>query len=342
MSASSGEVRVGVVGAGWVAKARHIPAFRRLKDVRIVGVADHHIENAREAVSVARQGESVTSLADLLRLDPHVIAVATSPWSHAELSIESLRAGCHVFCEKPMALNLADARAMEAEATKADRLLCVSHNLLFSRTVRRAESLLAQTSPTFVSALQLSSYARRLPTWYQDLPGGLMLDESPHLLYVLTHFLGAPLRIEHVRASGDIKSGTPSTIDLLLAGNRAAGSIVMSFDTPISEWHVGVITPQLIVGMDLFRDIVTPVRPDGEHKAFDILRTSGSAIANQLSGSASTGVRIAARRQFWGHDELIRRFVDACRAGGKSPIDLAESVSIVALTDDLLLSLGLR
>ena len=97
-----------------------------------------------------------------------------------------------------------------------------------------------------------------------------------------------------------------------------------------------------IVGVDLFRDIMTHVRPDGAHGSTDIARSSMSAIGGHVSGFARAGARWALKRQFWGHDKLIREFVEAVRTGKDSPVSVDDAVAVVAFTQRLLESLGLE
>jgi predicted dehydrogenase len=333
-------LRVGVVGTGWVATARHLPALTRDPRVVVEGVCDRNEERARQVA--ARFG--VATYADMDAVGAaglDAVFVATSPWSHAEVTVAALDAGSHVFCEKPMAMDESEAQAMVRAAESSGRLLCVSHNFLFSRSVDRARRLLGGEQASYVMGLQLSSLKRRLPSWHASLPGGLLQDESPHLLYLLSHFCGWPLTLDHARATGPMKGQIPSTVELLVRGPVCAGQITMSFDSAVSEWHVGIVTRSRVVGLDLFRDICTGIGPDGTHRASDIARTSARVVADHVAGFATSGANLALGRQFWGHDVLISRFVEACRAGGPSPVDPRVAMSIVTLTDRLLDDIGL-
>src|SRR5262249_36981789 len=145
--------------------------------------------------------------------------------------------------------------------------------------------------------------------------------------------------LEHARFAGAAASGEPASVELLVRGTRAPGQVTMVFDAPVSEWHVGVVTPERGIDLDLFRDIVMTVGSDEAHRPFDILRTSTKAVYDHAAGFASSGARYAARRLFWGHDALIARFVRAVRDGGPSPVPPEESVGIVRLTDAVLAQL---
>jgi len=334
-------LRVGVIGAGWVATERHIPSFRRHPKADVVALVDRHADRAAAVAERMAIPFHTSELEALFDLDVDAVSLCTPPWTHAELACAALERGIHVFTEKPMAMNAAEAESMVVAARAAGRLLCVSHNFLFSRSVRRADRLLERDGGArYVFGVQLSSTRRRLPNWYEELPGGLLLDESPHVLYTLQHFLGH-LSLEHARATQGPGRGQPASVELLVRGQTGLGQVTMLFDAPVSEWHVSLVGPSRVVDLDLFRDIVVNVGADGAHNPGDILRTSASALGQHALGFASSGLRYATKRLYWGHDALIDSFVDAVLNGGPAPVDPEESLEVVRLTDAILTDLHL-
>lgn len=335
-------VRVGIAGAGWVATARHLPSFLAHPAVDIVAVYDRSEERAAALGARVPGGDVLTtdSLDRFLGEGLDVVSIATSPWSHAEISVQASAAGAHVFAEKPMAMDGADARQMAQAAQDADRLLSVSHNFLYSRAMQETRRKLRGAPVEYVAGLQLSAETRRLPVWYRNLPGGLMFDEAPHLVYTLNDLLGGNLRLDHAR--GDIdEDGQPRSVELLVAGETGRGQITMVFTAPVSEWHVTASSATGIVVMDLFRDISVRIAPDGAHGAKDIARSSAMALGGHALGFAKAGGRLVAKRQFWGHEVLIGRFVDAVVSGGPAPVTSAEALAVVDFTDSVLSSLNL-
>ena len=142
-------IRVGIAGAGWVAGARHLPSYLRHPDVDVVAVYDRRLERAQDLAAKARDKQQAVDvfatdqLADFLDQGLDIVSVATSPWSHHDISIASFAAGAHVFTEKPMAMSLPDATEMADAAAAADRILGVSHNFLFSSSLQAADRTLA-------------------------------------------------------------------------------------------------------------------------------------------------------------------------------------------------------
>lgn len=334
-------LKVGVIGTGWVAGARHVPAFRRHPDVDVVAVLDRNSGRAQAAAHRWRVPLWFSDEKEFFSQDLDIVTVCTPPWTHAELACSALSTGLHVFTEKPMAMNEGQASNMIDASVKANRLLCVSHNFLFSRSVRRADNLIGM-NPGIQHAfgLQMSSAHRRLPDWYQKLPGGLMLDESPHMIYTLQHFLGR-LTLQSCRATWNPITRLPATVEIQVKGTRAQGQITMLFETPLSEWHIGLVNKEWVIDLDLFRDILIALRSDKRHKPFDILRTSLTAVRDHAMGFVSSGTRYALKRLYWGHDVIIYNFVEAALGRGSVPVDPVDSLHVVRLTDSILQSLSL-
>ena len=225
---------------------------------------------------------------------------------------------------------------MAERAESTNKLLCVSHNFLFSRAVRKADRAVERSgAPLYIIGQQLSSNRRRLPAWHDQLPGGLLFDEIPHLLYLTQHYLGE-LRLDAARVT---RSQAATITELQLSGAQTPAQITVVSGAPVSEWHVSLVGENGVIDLDLFRDIAVRIPSDGAHKAKDILKTSTRAVLGHMGGFATSGVRLAGRRLFWGHDVLIERFLQAVAKGGASPVAVADALSVVTLTDDILAAL---
>jgi predicted dehydrogenase len=338
---SSRILRVGIMGAGWVASARHIPSYRRHLSAEVVALYDRREDRARSAAERMRIPRSSWDLSQFFDQELDVVSICTPPWTHAELAISALDRGAHVFTEKPMAMNESEARDMAAKASRSDRVLCVSHNFLFSRSSLRAQQWLPEIGQLqYAMGLQMSSPRRRLPTWYKELPAGLLFDESPHILYTLQHFLG-PLSLDGVRVVLD-GSAAPKIAEIDLAGSSALAQVTMMFEAPVSEWHIGLVGNDGVIGLDLFRDIPVRFGSDSSHSPLNILGTSFSALSGHARGFASSGARYVTRRLTWGHERLIHLFLDSVLFRRPSPVSLDDSIAVVGLMDSILEALKKR
>ena len=115
-------IRIGIIGAGGMT-AYHIPGFRNA-GAEVVAVADPNA--AAAAACAAKQGIAAVyaSADEMLAREPlDAVSVITPNRFHASLVIAALKAGKHVFCEKPPALNARETKAMAAAAARAQRHL---------------------------------------------------------------------------------------------------------------------------------------------------------------------------------------------------------------------------
>lgn len=336
---ASRSLKVGIIGAGWVASARHIPCFQRVAGVEVVAVLDHHADRARDAADSFKIAQPCSDPEQFFASDLDIVAICTPPQTHASLTIEALERKCHVFVEKPMAMSEAEARGMIDAAERNSRLLCVSHNLLFSRSMQKVRRMMARGElgeVRQVLGVQLSSPSRRLPAWYPDLPGGLFFDEAAHLVYLMRHFLGN-VKLEHVSlCQGESFEQPVRSVYAKLEGTSADGVLSMCFDSPVSEWLLCVVGSRRVIVFDVFRDILTSLRADGAHTGQEILKNTLLTSTDFARGFLTSGFLHSTKKLFYGHERLIERFVESVRHGGDSPVAGTEGVQVVSIMEQLL------
>ncbi len=124
------KIKVGIIGCGGIANGKHMPSLSKLSDVEMVAFCDIVLEKAEKAKEKygTPDAKVYTDYQELLK-DPEieVIHVCTPNRSHAPISIDSLHAGKHVMCEKPMAKTAEDARKMVAAAKETGKKLTIGY-----------------------------------------------------------------------------------------------------------------------------------------------------------------------------------------------------------------------
>ncbi|HEX4634239.1 MAG TPA: Gfo/Idh/MocA family oxidoreductase, partial [Gemmatimonadales bacterium] len=126
--ASSAPLRVAIVGAGRMARA-HVSAITRLKDSGVVGVYDTN-HAAAVALAAVAHTRAFVNLDDLLtEVRPQVVHICTPAGTHYAPAAAALRAGAHVYVEKPFVETSAQARTLLALARECDREVCVGHQV---------------------------------------------------------------------------------------------------------------------------------------------------------------------------------------------------------------------
>jgi predicted dehydrogenase len=120
----SGSIRIGIVGAGQIARTRHIPGFQRIKGVKVVGVCNRRRETAARVVREFDIPRIYGSWEDLVA-DPGVDAVVIGAWPylHCPVTLAALDSGKHVLTEARMAMNAREAQRMYDHAAESPRLV---------------------------------------------------------------------------------------------------------------------------------------------------------------------------------------------------------------------------
>jgi predicted dehydrogenase len=121
--------RLAIIGLGAAAQGIHLPACRQLPEVEVVGGCDVVAPERRFPFPVY---DSLDKM--LAELRPDILTIASPPQSHFELTRLALRAGCHVFCEKPFVSTLAEADEIIALSRARNRAVVVNNQFRFIRT----------------------------------------------------------------------------------------------------------------------------------------------------------------------------------------------------------------
>jgi scyllo-inositol 2-dehydrogenase (NADP+) len=259
-------IKIGVVGAGWVANARHIPAFQRDSRCKVTAIFDR---NQEKAINTARKYGIPTvylNYQDFLNSGIDVVVICTPPMSHTDLAKEALLAKKHVLTEKPFSLTVDSGKENEKLAASLNLILFPAHNFLFSRgMIKIREELQKQDVGKIlhVSGYQWSSWSRALPSWYHELPGGLFFDEGPHLMYLMKDLIGEFSISSAVWSGRNLETREPfENYEITVEGEKATGNFSMFFGSPMSEWQVVIMCEKKTFVYDIFRDFYFKFAPE--------------------------------------------------------------------------------
>ncbi|MEF2074554.1 Gfo/Idh/MocA family protein [Consotaella aegiceratis] len=186
------KLKFGIIGCGAISRLKHFPALMRQKDrLELRAFCDIVEERAGKACEEFGDpgARAFTDYKQMLRdVDLDVVYVLTPNVSHAELTVASLMAGCHVLCEKPMAATAADAKSMLDASRESGKKLTIGYQNRF----RRDSQLLYQACRAGdlgeVYFAKAHAVRRRgVPTWgvFPDKSkqgGGPLIDLATHAL----------------------------------------------------------------------------------------------------------------------------------------------------------------
>ena len=192
-------VKVGLVGLGGVAGI-HICAYDRIKNAKIVAVADALGESAKSyQLAKARGAKLYTDFKKMLESEElDAIDICAPTQFHAEISIFALEHGINVICEKPMASNYIDACRMADVAKKSRKLFMTAQVVRFMRPYKYLKSVIESGELGRLVNLKLKRLSA-IPAWRRTkltadarANGGVMLDLSIHDIDFTYSVLGMP------------------------------------------------------------------------------------------------------------------------------------------------------
>lgn len=139
--AQAQRVRIGVVGAGLIGQVEHIPNLRRLERLyELVGIADASPAMRRELEN--RGFRTFDGYEKLLDAGIDAILIAAPDQYHAEITLQALARGKHVFCEKPLCFSVAEAEEIAAAQVMAGKVVQVGYMKRFDPSYEKLLTLL--------------------------------------------------------------------------------------------------------------------------------------------------------------------------------------------------------
>lgn len=192
-------MRGAIVGAGGIA-SMHANGFKGA-GVELSYVVDVN-EDAAKAFASKFGGEVMTDYKAMLKKDVDIVSISTPPFLHAPMTVDALRAGKHVICEKPYGLNTAEVVKMKEEAEKAKKVLAFcSSRFRYSPVQGEAKKIVSagklgqiyQAELVFIRACTRPGMEYQPQSrWFLDLDkagGGVVLDLTVYQLDSLLYLM---------------------------------------------------------------------------------------------------------------------------------------------------------
>ncbi|MGB9678423.1 MAG: Gfo/Idh/MocA family protein [Thermoanaerobacteraceae bacterium] len=184
-------LRVGIIGCGGIAFAKHMPSLAKIKNVEMVAFCDIVEERAEKAKKeFGNEGAKVYKDYKKLLEDKtiDIVHVCTPNKSHADITVDALYAGKHVMCEKPMAKTAADAKRMVEAAKKSGKKLTIGYQNRFRADSQYLHKLTQEGELGEIYFAKAHAIRRRaVPTWgvflnEEEQGGGPLIDIGTHAL----------------------------------------------------------------------------------------------------------------------------------------------------------------
>jgi len=191
-------IRVGIIGCGAMAGV-HVRGYKACNDVSVVACADVQPERALSFAAqhdIPRTYENADAMLRAEKLD--VVSVCAPNYAHCAPTVEALRHGAHVICEKPIAMNSEEAAAMVAAAKDTNRLLTIGHHMRFHPYCKYLKQIIDDGELGHIYYGRSHALRRRgVPGWGQfhiksQSGGGPLIDIGVHTLDLIIWLMGSP------------------------------------------------------------------------------------------------------------------------------------------------------
>jgi predicted dehydrogenase/threonine dehydrogenase-like Zn-dependent dehydrogenase len=309
-------VTVGFIGAGNYAARMLIPAFRE------AGAHLHTIASSGGTSSLV-SGEKAgfahaTSDTDALIANPDIstVAVVTRHNSHARLTAQALRAGKHVFVEKPLAMTRDELADVQTAYADADRHLMVGFNRRFAPQVQTMKKLLTATSEpkSFVMVMNVGAIPPNHWTQDHDIGGGRIIGEACHYIDLMRFLAGSEILSVQARRMGN----SPGVVVTEDKASITLGFADGSFGTIFYLANGGTSFPK---------------------ERIEVFAAGGTLQLNNFLTLRGFGWKGFKKDKLWRQDKgqsaCSRAFVEAVRTGGRAPIPAGELFEVARVTLDV-------
>ena len=350
-------MKIGIVGCG-LNSDYHINFARAYNGAEIVGIVDKDIKKAEECASRFNIKDIFSSIRELVeKTKPDVIHILTPPKTHFSLTKEAIGAGCHVLVEKPIALNLEEARTLYELTERKGVKLCTMHNHFFDPCMARAHELVINGQ--MGNVINVESYYglnTRIPAfrdypvpnvlpWIYNLPGGVYHDFMPHPLYVLLEYTGRPKEIKVMSQShGVLPQNMPDELRILINGEKAFGILTFSFAAQPHLHFIRIYGTKMMVEVDIntMTTVIHPLSslPKAAQKAtynlteaWQLFKSTVSNVINFVTGKL---------KPYQGMKILIHNFYDSIKNNAEPPVTKEQALLVIETMDEIFRQIDIK
>jgi predicted dehydrogenase len=347
---------IAIVGCGKVAD-QHVQAIKRISDCRIVAVCDREPLMAKQLGERFGISACFSDVTEMLRVvSPNVVHITTPPQSHYSIAEQCLKAGSHVYLEKPFTITANETKSLIDFAESCGLKITVGHNYLFTLETLEMRRLVKDGflggRPVHLESywsydLGDTSYVGPVlgnrDHWVRQLPGQLFHNIISHGVAKLAEFLDHDLAeiVATAHQSEQLRSlGSQEVLDELrvMIRDNSGTTAFFCFSTQIrglNQMRVHgpacSLTADIITGSLIrqetrsYKSYLTYFVPPVKN-AFQHLRNAKLNILNFLRQRLY---------QDFGMKELTERFYDSVRLNSPPPISYREIILTARIMDEI-------
>jgi predicted dehydrogenase len=330
-------MNVGVIGAGNIAKAAHLPALESIPSVNVIAIADVDERRAKKIAQRFHIPQYYSNFEELIDQDSiQIIHVCTPPQIRSQIIEPAAAKGKHLFVEKPLALTLAEALKIRRAVREHGVALTVVQNYRCFPSVQDSKRRISGGYLGNIVSMQGTGLtphpANQSKATHYYHPGGVLFDFAPHLIDMLLWFNGSA--VEKVFAFGGDYTERMGFINyaqiLLYFANKAVAVADVSWLTAIEgmRFTINIHGTGGHILLDVrndsfteFHGVLTPID--------DLLKSLSRAV--RTSKGALTGSFFNA--PFVHYRELILDFIDAIETGREPAVTIEQALITTAVLE---------
>ncbi len=332
---------VGIVGFGGIATGCHVPGWQKLDDVEILGAVDSSEKarkSAKEEFSIPHVFDDYRKLLEIKDID--IIDVCTPNTSHFPITVDSLKAGKHVICEKPLAVSVKEVEGMIKEAKKAGKKLMAAQHQRFKKDSAAVKKMIdAGDFGEIYHAVAYAMRRRGVPARDTFIKkalsgGGPMFDIGVHILDLTYWFMGCP-KVHSVKGVACTKLAKRNNICNCLWGefDRKAYD-VEDFATGYIRFTDGrtiFLSCSFLANMEKMEDFSTTLYgteaglkwPEGK------IYTEKKGVLQDVE------IRFDSLADITPHHEEIRAFLECVKKDKDVPVKPEESLEVIKILEGI-------
>ena len=192
------KLKIGIIGAGFIARV-HAGVLACDERVQLEAIFDV-VSEAAERLATAYNATAVADTLELLERSDAVY-ITTPNTQHVSLALAAIDTGKHVFCEKPLATNVADAESVFEQAKQGSGIFQVGHNRRFAPVYATLKQMLSTTHKPHSAHVKMNRGELLKPEWTGDpqITGGFLYETPIHMFDMMRFLFG---EVESLHAIG--------------------------------------------------------------------------------------------------------------------------------------------
>lgn len=308
------KIRVGIVGAGYIGGV-HASVLARDERVSVAVVHDVVEERARQLASAT--GARVAAGAGELIEEVDAVYITTPNTLHTELAVAAAEAGRHVFCEKPMATNLEDARRVLEAAEGARGVFQVGHNRRFAPVYATLKKMIDEGAAPHSAHVKMNRGELLRPEWVGDakLTGGFLYETTIHMFDMMRFLFGEVARMHAVGSRHEY-----AEVDDF--------SVLLSFESGVHATMCSAADASWLFPFER-------VEVFCHHRTITTREMESLVESDGLDGRHTThSVHMLSKEEKWGYAQEDRAFIDSIIQGTPPLVTALDGYKSVELVDE--------